>query len=40
MALEEDQVVRVVGRGGGVGWAVVVKLGGGHALVRRVTWRS
>ena len=36
MALEEDQVVRVVGRGGGVGWAVVVKLedlGGGHALV-------
>ena len=24
MRLEEDQVVRVVGRGGGVGWAVVV----------------
>lgn len=24
MALEEDQIVRVVGRGGGVGWAVVV----------------
>ncbi|KAG5640913.1 hypothetical protein DXG03_006672 [Asterophora parasitica] len=24
MALEEDQLVRVVGRGGGVGWAVVV----------------
>ena len=36
MALEEDQVVRVVGRGGGVGWAVVVRAeeeGGGHALV-------
>lgn len=33
MALEEDQVVRVVGRGGGVGWAVVCKEGGGHALV-------
>jgi hypothetical protein len=24
MALEEDQIVRVIGRGGGVGWAVVV----------------
>lgn len=33
MALEEDQVVRVVGRGGGVGWAIVEKEGGGHALV-------
>ncbi|KAI0368401.1 hypothetical protein BV20DRAFT_1053996 [Pilatotrama ljubarskyi] len=33
MALEEEQVVRVVGRGGGVGWAVVEKEGGGHALV-------
>jgi hypothetical protein len=36
MALEEDQIVRVVGRGGGVGWAVVVRTeeeGGGHALV-------
>ncbi|KAH7921974.1 hypothetical protein BV22DRAFT_1131807 [Leucogyrophana mollusca] len=37
MKLEEDQVVRVVGRGGGVGWAVVVKEGitdsGVHALV-------
>jgi len=36
MALEEEQVVRVVGRGGGIGWEVVVKpeeLGGGHALV-------
>ncbi|KAI8984822.1 hypothetical protein BD414DRAFT_417946 [Trametes punicea] len=33
MALEEEQMVRVVGRGGGVGWAVVEKEGGGHALV-------
>ena len=33
MALEEDQVVHVIGRGGGVGWAVVEKEGGGHALV-------
>jgi len=33
MALEEDQVVDVVGRGGGVGWAVVEKTDGGHALV-------
>lgn len=37
MKLEEGQVVRVVGRGGGVGWAVVVKDGlqdeGVHALV-------
>jgi len=33
MALEEDQVVRVIGRGGGVGWAVVEKEDGGHALV-------
>lgn len=40
MALQEDQIVRVVGRGGGVGWAVVVRedSGGGttevqHALV-------
>lgn len=33
MALEEEQIVRVVGRGGGVGWAVVEKEGGGHALV-------
>lgn len=35
--LEEDQIVRVLGRGGGVGWAVVVKNGlkdtGLHALV-------
>lgn len=37
MKLEEEQLVRVVGRGGGVGWAVVVKEGlkdnGIHALV-------
>lgn len=35
MALEEDQIVKVIGRGGGVGWAVVDKGGpdGGHALV-------
>ncbi|KAL4067197.1 hypothetical protein V8B97DRAFT_978821 [Scleroderma yunnanense] len=37
MKLEEEQMVRVIGRGGGVGWAVVVKEGlrdnGVHALV-------
>lgn len=36
MKLEEDQIVRVIGRGGGMGWAVVVRGGegeGGHALV-------
>lgn len=34
MALEEDQVVKVVGRGGGVGWAIVEREGTGeHALV-------
>ncbi|KAF9651032.1 hypothetical protein BDM02DRAFT_1029807 [Thelephora ganbajun] len=33
MALEEDQVVYVIGRGGGVGWAVVEKEDGSHALV-------
>jgi hypothetical protein len=36
MRLEEDQVVRVLGRGGGVGWAVVIREGegeDGHALV-------
>lgn len=33
MALEEEQIVRVVGRGGGVGWAIVEQEGGGHALV-------
>ena len=34
MALEEDQIVRVVGRGGGVGWAIVARGDDeGHALV-------
>ena len=34
MALEEDQVVRVIGRGGGVGWAIVARGDDeGHALV-------
>lgn len=33
MALEEDQLVYVIGRGGGVGWAVVEREDGGHALV-------
>jgi hypothetical protein len=34
MALEEDQIVRVIGRGGGVGWAIVARGGDeGHALV-------
>jgi hypothetical protein len=34
MALDEDQIVRVVGRGGGVGWAIVARGGDeGHALV-------
>lgn len=33
MAMEEEQVVHVIGRGGGVGWAIVEKEGGGHALV-------
>lgn len=39
MALEEDQIIRVVGRGGGVGWALVLdeRAGQGdnikHALV-------
>jgi hypothetical protein len=34
MALEEDQTVRVIGRGGGVGWAIVVRDGNeGHGLV-------
>ncbi|KAH9962456.1 hypothetical protein BC827DRAFT_1198798 [Russula dissimulans] len=33
-ALEEDQIVRVIGRGGGVGWAIVARGGDeGHALV-------
>lgn len=33
MALEEEQIVHVVGKGGGVGWAIVEMEGGGHALV-------
>jgi len=33
MALEEGQVVKVIGRGGGVGWAIVEKEDGTHALV-------
>ncbi|KAI0689649.1 hypothetical protein BC835DRAFT_1418390 [Cytidiella melzeri] len=33
MALVEDQVVRVIGKGGGVGWAIVEREDGGHALV-------
>lgn len=34
MALEEDQIVRVIGRGGGVGWAIVARGDDeGHALV-------
>lgn len=33
MALKEGQEVDVIGRGGGVGWAVVEKSDGGHALV-------
>lgn len=33
MALEEDQIIHVIGRGGGVGWAIVETEGGGHALV-------
>ena len=33
MALEEGQVVKIIARGGGVGWAVVEKEDGEHALV-------
>lgn len=33
MALSEDQIVRIVGRGGGIGWAVAEDEHGGHALV-------
>lgn len=33
MALEEDQLVRIIGRGGGVGWAVALREDGEHALV-------
>lgn len=33
MALEEEQVIKVIGRGGGVGWAIVERDDGSHALV-------
>ena len=40
MALEEDQLVKIIGKGGGVGWAIAIVEGadadereGGHALV-------
>jgi hypothetical protein len=33
MALVEDQRIHVLGRGGGVGWVVVLKSDGEHALV-------
>ena len=33
MALSEDQIVRIIGRGGGIGWAVAEDEHGGHALV-------
>lgn len=33
MALAEDQIVRIIGRGGGVGWAIAEDESGGHALV-------
>ncbi|TCD66211.1 hypothetical protein EIP91_001658 [Steccherinum ochraceum] len=33
MALEEGQVIKIIARGGGVGWAVVEKEDGEHALV-------
>lgn len=33
MALEEEQMVRVIGRGGGVGWAIALREDGEHALV-------
>ncbi|THH29568.1 hypothetical protein EUX98_g4621 [Antrodiella citrinella] len=33
MALEEGQVIKIVARGGGVGWAVAEKEDGEHALV-------
>ena len=36
MELEEDQVVRVVGRGGGIGWAVVVDERGGDEVEGKV----
>jgi len=33
MALEEEQIIKVLGRGGGVGWAIVERDDGSHALV-------
>ena len=36
MELDENQIVRVVGRGGGVGWAVVVDERGGDEEGRKV----
>ena len=36
MALDEDQIVRVVGRGGGIGWAVVVDERGGDEVGEKV----
>lgn len=33
MALKEDQVVHIIGRGGGVGWAIAEDENGNHALV-------
>jgi len=33
MGLEEDQLVHVIGRGGGIGWAIAEREDGGHALV-------
>ena len=36
MELDEDQIVRVVGRGGGIGWAVVVDERGGDEVEGKV----
>jgi hypothetical protein len=36
MESDEDQIVRVVGRGGGIGWAVVVDERGGDELEGKV----
>ena len=33
MALAEDQIVHIIGRGGGVGWAIAEDENGNHALV-------
>ena len=38
MALAEDQIVRVVGRGGGVGWAVVVDERGAAGAQGKGKW--